>query len=171
MKTIIFAALVIAISLVGCSVSQPGEREYYPQERVYNSPYYQSDPYYNPYSNSYSIQRIYDYNTGRYYDVKVYNNSPVYDVPVYNVPAYPNSNYRREREYYQQNQNREQYRQYQQQQQQQPNREQYRQQQQQNQSSQPTQNNQQQEVRLPDGSRVSPDGTITLPNGQVRHSK
>lgn len=33
MKTIIIAAFIIAIGLVGCSISQPAGRVYYPQQR------------------------------------------------------------------------------------------------------------------------------------------
>jgi hypothetical protein len=149
MKTIIFIAFITAIGLVGCSVSQPGERDYYPPQSSYSTPYGYYDPYYAP--------QVYD---NRYYDPRYsngygYNNAPVYVVPV------PNRTYRRERGYNQQYQNRGQ---------QQQNREQYREQyRQQQQSSQPSQPTQQQERRLPDGSRVSPDGSVTLPNGTVRH--
>lgn len=163
MKNIIIAAFLIAIGLVGCSVSQPGERDYYPPQPGYSTTYGTYDPYYNPgYDNSYSIQRVYDRNTGRYYDVKVYN-TPMYDGNVYNVPAYPNYRREREREYY--NQQREQ--QYREQQYRQQREQQYRQQQGTTTQPQPAPNYQQQDRRLPDGTRISPDGTVTRPNGEV----
>src|SRR5215212_6834658 len=88
MKTLILAAFIITIGLASCSVTEPYDRGYYPQERVYSAPAY--DPYYNPYDSRYSTRRVYDYNTGRYYDV------PVYSSPVYTTPAYPNRTYRRD---------------------------------------------------------------------------
>lgn len=142
MKTLILAAFIISIGLASCSVTEPGE--YYPQQRVYSSSNY--DPYYNPgYDNRYSIRRVYDYNTGRYYDVAVYSD------PVYiNRTPYGNDNYRRDnyrRDY------REQQPRYVQPQVTQPRVE------------QPA------EKRLPDGTRISPDGTVTLPNGEVRRKQ
>ena len=149
MKKIILAAFIIVFGLIGCSVSQPGDSDYYERQPVYrSSPYTYYDPYYNP---------IYD----NRYDSRYYNrrNDYGYNAPVYVVPAYPNRNYRRERGNYQP---REQYRQ------QQP-----RQYNQSRQYTQPNENNQQApaERRLPDGTRVSPDGTVTLPNGEVRSRK
>ena len=138
MKALILAAFVIIIGLASCGVTQPNERVYYSQERVYSAPY---DPYYNTvYDNRYSTRRVYDSNTGRYYDVAVY--SAPYD-PYYN-PGYSNRTYRRDNNYRDYNTT-----------QQQPRYE------------QPS-TNQPAEKRLPDGTRVSPDGTITLPNGEVR---
>lgn len=131
MKTIIIAAFIIAIGLVGCSISQPAGRVYYPQQRGYStSPVYQYDPYYNPVYNSryYSNRRNYNYNNGRYYNNKVYNS-----------PSYPN------RTSIKDNERREGYR------------------------EQPKQNNEvRRERRLPDGTKVSPSGTVTLPNGRRR---
>ena len=146
MKALLLAAFIITIGLASCSITQPGERTYYPQQRAYNSSIYRQDPYYNPdYDNRYTIRRVYDYNTGRYYDVPVYS-SPVYSDQVYANRTYRRDNYRRDnnvrREYYNQAQSRNE----------QPRVEQPR------------------EKRLPDGTRVSPDGTITLPNGEVRRS-
>lgn len=148
MKTLILGALIITLGLASCSVTQP-EDVYYPQQRVYSNPNYQYDPYYNSnYDNGYSIRRVYDYNTGRYYDVKVYN------AQVYNTPVYQNRNYRRDydrredrREYRENNVRRE------------IPREQPR--------NEPRID---QTKRLPDGTTISPDGTVTLPNGQVRRS-
>src|SRR5688572_27886235 len=92
MKTLILAAFIIT-GLASCSVTQPDE--YYPQQRVYSNSY---DPYYNPvYSNRYETRRVYDHNTGRYYDV------PVYSAPVYSDRAYRRDYYRRDgyrRDYY-----------------------------------------------------------------------
>ena len=146
MKALILAAFIITIGLASCSVTEPNERVYYPQDRGYNSVY--SDPYYTPvYDNRYSTRRVYDYNTGRYYDVPVYSNSPVYSTP--------NRTYRRDSK--RDNYRRDTYR-----------RDNY-------QNTQPvTQQpraNQQTEKRLPDGTRISPDGTVTLPNGQVKRKQ
>lgn len=147
MKTLILAAFFIIFGLASCTVTEPNDG-YYSQQRVYNDGY-SNDSYYSPvYDSRYSIQRVYDYRTGRYYDVAVYN-QPVYGVPVYQDgyrrqyrrDNYRNDGYRRE---YRQQQPR-----YEQPQQSQP-------------SAQP------QERRLPDGTRISSDGTVTLPNGQVR---
>lgn len=145
MKTLILAAFIITIGLASCSITEPNER-YYPQERVYSSSSY--DPYYNPYDSRNSVRRVYDYNTGRYYDV------PVYSAPVYSTP-YPNRTYRRD-DYRRDNYRRDNYR-----------------------RSSPTtqpvyqqpQVNQPKEKRYPDGTRVSPDGTVTLPNGEVRRKQ
>lgn len=148
MKALILAAFIITIGLASCSISEPNER-YYPQERVYSSSTY--DPYYNPYDSRYSVRRVYDRNTGRYYDV-----------PVYSTP-YPNSTYR---DYRRDNYRRDNYR-----------RDNYR-----NDnyrrtypSTQPVyqqpQVSQPKEKRYPDGTRVSPDGTVTLPNGEVRRKQ
>ena len=153
MKTLILAAFVITIGLASCSVTEPNDRVYYPQERGYISTY---DPYYNPvYDNRYTtVRRVYDYNTGRYYDV------PVYGAPVYSTPVYPNSTYRRDdirRDTYR----RDNYR-----------RDNYREQQQpryvQPQVTQPRVEQPKEDIKLPNGTRISPDGTVTLPNGQVR---
>lgn len=145
MKTLILAVIIIT-GMASCTVSQPGE--YYPQQRVYSNSY---DPYNNPvYSNRYETRRVYDYNSGRYYDV------PVYGTPVYRDRAYRReNNYRRDdyrREYRRENNER---------------RESYR---------YPQRNTEQRveqprEKRLPDGTRISPDGTITLPNGEVRRKQ
>lgn len=132
MKTLIFAAFIIAIGMASCSVSQPGERDYYSPQRVYNTPY-EYNPYYNPQV----------YNNGYRYDSR-YNNG-YNTTPVYVVPAYPNRNYRRY--------NNEQRREYNQQ----PD-----------QNYEPKQAQPQGEKRLIDGTRISPDGTITRPNGQVK---
>ncbi len=141
MKTFIFAAFIILISLASCTVTDPGE--YYPQQRSYNNwrQQQQYDPYYNQGYDRYITQRIYDYNTGRYYDV------PVYNSPVYRDRYYSRDNYRNNvrREYYREAQPR------------------YVQPRVERQVEQPR------EKRLPDGTRVSPDGTITLPNGEVRN--
>ena len=73
MKTIIIAVFILTAGLVSCSVTQPDDRDYYPQQRVYINPNYQLDPYYNSiYDRRYITQRVYDYTTGRYYDVPVY---------------------------------------------------------------------------------------------------
>ena len=150
MKALILAAFVITIGLASCSVTEPGE--YYPRERVYSSSTY--DPYYTPYDSRYSVRRVYDYNTGRYYDV------PVYSAPVYSTP-YPNSTYRNyRRDDYRRDNRRDNYR-----------NDNYR-------RTYPTtqpvyqqpQVSQPKEKRYPDGTRVSPDGTVTLPNGQVKRS-
>lgn len=143
MKTLILAACIIITGMASCTVSQPGE--YYPQQRVYSNSY---DPYHNPvYSNRYDTRRVYDYNTGRYYDV------PVYGSPVYAERGYRRDNYRRDdyRREYRRDEGREHYR-------------------------YPQGNNEQRveqprEKRLPDGTRISPDGTITLPNGEVRRKQ
>jgi hypothetical protein len=159
MKTLILAAFIITIGLASCSVTEPNDR-YYPQERVYSSSNY--DPYYNPYDSRYSVRRVYDYNTGRYYDVPVYSNAPVYVTPSYPNRTYRRDNYRRDdyrRDGYRDNYRRS----YQQPAYQQPA---YQQPQvQQPQVSQPK------EKRYPDGTRVSPDGTVTLPNGEVRRKQ
>lgn len=139
MKTLILAAFIITIGLASCSVSQPNE-EYYPQQRVYTNPNYQYDPYYNPdYDSRYSTRRVYDYNTGRYYNVSVYS-----------APDYYSDNYRKE--YYRRENN--------------VRREYYR-------DAQPRNEQrveQPKEKRFPDGTRISPDGTITLPNGEVKRN-
>src|SRR5687767_3113426 len=94
MKALILAAFILIIGLASCSISEPNER-YYPQERVYSSSTY--DPYYSPYDNRYSVRRVYDYNTGRYYDVPVYG-APVYSTPnrTYRRDDYRRDNYRRD---------------------------------------------------------------------------
>ncbi len=142
MKTLILAAFII-IGLASCSVTQPNENVY-PQQRVYAIPQY--NPYY--YDNTYDTRRVYDYNTGRYYDV-----------PVYNAPVYSNRSYRRDI-YRRDNERREYNTEYNRQTQQQPRYEQPR--------NQESRNDQPGEKRLPDGTRISPDGTVTLPNGEVR---
>lgn len=91
MKTLILAAFLSTVVLAGCSITEPGERVYYPRERAYNAPF--NDPYANSvYGNRYSTRRVYDYNTGRYYDVPVYS-SPLYNTPVYKNPTYRNRPY------------------------------------------------------------------------------
>jgi hypothetical protein len=149
MKALLLAAFIITIGLASCSVTQPDEY-YYPQQRVYANPNYQYDPYYNQvYDNRYTTRRVYDYNTGRYYDVAVYS-SP------YGAP-YPQQNYRRDgyrRDNYRTGNTR---REYYSERQQQPRTEQK--------AEQPK------DRRLPDGTTISPDGTVTLPNGQVRRSQ
>lgn len=146
MKTLILAAVLITFGLASCTVTEPNDG-YYSQQRVNNSGY--NDPYYAPvYDNRYTIQRVYDQRTGRYYDVRVYN-SP-YGAPVYQdgyARQYRRDNYRTD-----------------------GYRREYRQQQQQPRYQQPQSAPavQPQEKRLPDGTRISPDGTVTLPNGQVR---
>ncbi|HUS00914.1 MAG TPA: hypothetical protein VMY77_04265 [Chitinophagaceae bacterium] len=157
MKKLLLASVIITIALASCSVTQPDEY-YSPQQRVYTNPNYQYDPSYNPgYDNrNYTVRRVYDYNTGRYYDVAVYNSpygTSVYPQQTYRRDSYRRDNYRRDnyrttdntrREYYSERQ-------------QQPSTEQR--------VEQPR------EKRLPDGTRISPDGTVTLPNGQVRRSQ
>lgn len=157
MKTLILAAFIITLGLASCTVTEPNDG-YYSQQRVYNNGY-GYDPYNSPvYDSRYSVRRVYDYNTGRYYDV------PVYSSPVYGVPVYPNDGYRRDSyrrdNYRRDNYRRDDYRRDNYRETQQPRYQQPR-------YSQP--NVQPQERRLPDGSRVSPDGTITLPNGQVKN--
>lgn len=134
MKTAILAAFII-IGLASCSLTQPNERGYYPQQRIYStSPYYQVDPFYNP---------AYDYRYNRPY------NDPYYD-PYYNNPGYYNRrNYRREPR--RENNVRREYR--------------Y------NQPADKQQMEQPGEKRLPDGTRISSDGTVTLPNGEVRRKQ
>lgn len=155
MKTLILAAFLITFGLASCTVTEPNDG-YYSQQRVHNNGY-AYDPYYSPINDSrYTIQRVYDQRTGRYYDVPVYN-SP-YGAPVYQdgyARQYRRDNYRRDN--YRTDGYRREYRQ----QQQQPRYEQP--------QSQPSV--QPQEKRLPDGTRISPDGTVTLPNGQVRNRK
>lgn len=133
MKTIIIIAFIFTIALVGCSVTQPGERGYYPpqQSGVYYAPapYYSYDPYYDPYYSPYGYGNTYPVYQGRTYRRE------------YQRPQYPVRNYRDD--------SRE-------------DRREVRQQPVQNQN-----NVQPQERRLPDGSRVSPNGTITLPDGRV----
>ena len=154
MKKLLLASFIITIALASCSVTQPDEY-YYPQQRVYTNPNYQYDPYYTPvYDNRYATRRVYDYNTGRYYDVPVYS-SPydprVYPQQTYRRDSYRRDNYRRDnyrtdntsREYYSERQ--------------QPRTEQRVQ--------------QTKERRLPDGTVISPNGTVTLPNGEVRRSQ
>ena len=146
MKALILAAFIITLGLASCTVTEPNDG-YSSRQRVYNNGY---DPYAYGYDNRYSTRRVFDYNTGRYYDV------PVYGAPGYGVPVYPNQTYRRRdrRDNYRgDNYRRDSYRETQPRYQQPRN----------NQT-----NVQPQEKRLPDGSRVSPNGTITLPNGQVR---
>ena len=145
MKTLILAAF-ITLGLASCSVTQPEEGVYYPQRRVYNNPNYE-------YDNRYSTQRVYDYNTGRYYDVVVYNSAPVY-----NTPVYQNRNYRRynQRDYDRRDNDRREYRDYN------VRRE--------TPVEQPREQRVEQTKRLPDGTTISPDGTVTLPNGQVRRN-
>lgn len=137
MKTLIFAAFVIAVSVIGCTTSRPYESVYYPdQQPVYiTSPYaYYNDPYYTP---------IYNYRYGQPYNGRYYN-----------APVYQHRDDRRE--YYEhhdrytghQGQNNDQ---------------------RQVHVQQPVQQNNEVRVRqLPDGSRVSSNGTVTMPNGQVR---
>ena len=154
MKTYLLAAIIILLGLASCSVTQPNDREYYPQQRVYSSSPYQVDTYYNTYDSRYSTQRVYDYNTGRYYDV------PVYYSPVYTSPGYSRRNYRREnekREYYDRDERKDNNR-----------NDEYSNRHQNNQQSG---NEQPREKRFPDGTRISENGTITLPNGEVRHGK
>jgi len=149
MKTLILAAFFITFGLASCTVTEPNDG-YYSQQRVNNNGY-ANDPYYSPiYDSRYSVQRVYDQRTGRYYDV------PVYGAPVYGYPVYQDG-YRRQ--YRRDNYRTEGYRREYRQQQQQPRYEQP-------QQSQPAV--QPQERRLPDGTKISADGTVTLPNGQVR---
>lgn len=134
MKTIIIIAFIFTIALVGCSVTQPGERGYYPpqQSGVYYSPApsYGYDPYYDPYYSPYGYGNTY----------------PVYQERTYRRPQqYPTRTYR-DRD----------------------DRREWRQQPTQTQNNTQQNNVQQpQERRLPDGSRVSPNGTITLPDGRT----
>ena len=152
MKTLILAALV-ALTIAGCTVTEPAER-YYPQDRVYTSPYYTP-----VYQGNYTIRRVYDYNTGRYYDVPVYNSpvysSPVYSSPVYNSPVYSNG-YRRDSY-----RNDSRYR-----------REYYNQPQADQRNSQPQYRVEQpREKKMPDGTRITSDGTVIKPNGEVKRSR
>lgn len=144
MKTLILAALISFIGLASCTVTQPEENNY-PQQRAYNSPAYQYDPFYSQIYDRYSIQRVYDYNTGRYYDIAVYNS------PAYNNSYYQNRNYGRGDYYRRENNARREYIRDSQPQNEQPNI--------------------QKEKRLPDGTTISPDGTITLPNGEVKRKQ
>lgn len=141
MKTIIIIAFVFCIALVGCSVTQPEERGYYPPQQ--SGVYYSPSPYYNTYD---------PYSYDPYYRPYAYGNTyPVYQGRTYRrdyerPQQYPVRTYRNDRRNDGDRDDRREVRQ------------------------QPTQNQnnvQQQERRLPDGSRVSPDGAITLPNGRV----
>ena len=146
MKTLILAAFLITFGLASCTVTEPNDG-YYSQQRVNNNGY-AYEPYYSPvYDSRYTVQRVYDQRTGRYYDVAVAN--PVYGAPVYQ------DGYRRQ--YRRDSYRNDGYRQYRQQ----PQQPRYEQPQ-----TQPSV--QPQERRLPDGTRISSDGTVTLPNGQVR---
>ncbi len=83
MKTLFILPAIAAISLVGCSVSQPANQEY-TDERYSSSALYSTyDPFYNPYNDPYVYGRTntYYYN-GRYYT------RPVYTRPAYTRPAY-----------------------------------------------------------------------------------
>ena len=156
MKKLLLASFIITIALASCSVTQPDEY-YYPQQRVYSNPNYQYDPYYNPvYDNQYTIRRVYDYNTGRYYDVRVPVSGSAYGSRVYTQPTYRRDVYRRD-SYRRDNYRTDTRRDYYSERQQQPRTEQR--------VEQPR------EKRLPDGTRISPDGTVTLPNGQVKRSQ
>lgn len=145
MKALILAAFIITLGLASCTVTEPNDG-YSSRQRVYNNGY-GYDSYASGYDNRYSTRLVFDYNTGRYYEV------PVYDAPVYQDQTYRRrDNYRRDN--YRTDDNRRDY---------------YRETQPRYQQPQNNQTNvQPQEKRLPDGSRISPNGTITLPNGQVR---
>ncbi len=152
MKTLILAALIISLGLASCSITQPEEGVYSRQQRGYNNPNYQYDSNYQ-YDDRYTTQRVYDYNTGRYYDVVVYNTAPEY-----NSRVYQNRNYRRDynRDYDRRDNDRREYRDYN------VRRE--------TPVEQPREQRVEQTKRLPDGTTISPDGTVTLPNGQVRRN-
>ncbi len=157
MKTLILAASIIAIGMVSCTTSQPAERVYYPSQPVYsNSPYaYNNDQYYNPAYDSRYYRRVYDYNTGRYYNVPI-NSAPVY------TQRYDRREYQRNEEYREQakqnNGRREEYQE--QSRRNNERREEYK--------EQPKANTEVQHKRLLNGTVISSDGTVTLPNGQVR---
>ena len=150
MKTLILAAFIIITGLASCTVTEPAERVYYPDQGGYSTTY---EPYYNPvYSNTYNTRRMYDYRTGRYYYVPVYT-TPVYSAPVYTAPVYPNNNYKRD--YYRRDNDRRD-----------NDRKDYNRQ---HENQQQPQANQQTETRLPDGTRILQNGTVIQSNGQVKH--
>ncbi len=90
MKKTLFAALIVGVILTSCTVTQPEERYYPQQSRVYApTPYYGYDPYNN--SNVYSdpYYRTND-RYSRRYDRRSYNRS--YSSP---YTQYPNTSNRR----------------------------------------------------------------------------
>ena len=154
MKTLILAAFIIIAGLASCTVTQPEEGVYYPQQRVYSNPQY--DPYNNQgYDNTYTTRRVYDSNTGRYYDVVVYP-APVYGSQAYPGPVYSNRDYRRD-DYRREYEKRE------------AERREYNNNNNQQRDNEKPQSHEQAEKRLPDGTIIYPDGTVRLSNGEIKH--